>query len=448
MVAARGHGAAQRLAMRREEMSEQIGVEDRGGPAQRDTERGPADTAAVGSLPPRTKGRGMEHEVLERVQKAADYFEEHAAEAEMLGQLPDATAAQLRQTGIVRLLQPAEFGGYEAHPCDFLESVMVIASRCGASGWVAGVVGVHPWELGLFDRRVQHEIWDDDPDTWIASPYAPMGRARPVDGGYRFSGRWPFSSGTDHCQWVVLGGLFTDQAGAVTGGGHFVLPRSDYEIVEDSWDVAGLKGTGSKDVLVRDAFVPAYRTVDEAKLFAGDLAGESGRFGALYRVPWMTLFPGAITASVVGMAEGALAATLAYQRSRVTVFQTKAADDPHVMAAIGEAASEIDASRRQLLGNMREIYDVLAAGAEITLDHRARARRDQVRAAWRCAHAVDTLFASSGGNAIRSIKPAQRFWRDVHAGLNHAVHIAGPVFQGYTAVSMGIELTGSARDAL
>ena len=390
----------------------------------------------------------MAHEVLERIQKAADYFEEHAEDAEQLGQLPDATVEQLKVTGIVRLLQPAEFGGYEAHPTEFLEAVMSIASRCGASGWVAGVVGVHPWELALFDTAVQHEIWGDDPDTWIASPYAPMGRARAVDGGYLFSGRWSFSSGTDHCRWVVLGGMFVDDEGVPTRAGHFVLPRADYQIIDDSWQVSGLKGTGSKDVVIEDAFVPAYRTVDETKLFDGEMAAASGRTSPLYRMPWMTLFPSAITASVVGMAEGALAATLAYQRSRVTIFQTKAVDDPHVMAAIGEAASEINASRRQLLGNVTEIYDVLASGAAVSLEMRAQARRDQVRAAWRCASAVDTLLASSGGNAIRLSHPIQRFWRDVHAGLNHAIHIAGPVYQGYTAVSMGVEPTGNARDAL
>jgi 3-hydroxy-9,10-secoandrosta-1,3,5(10)-triene-9,17-dione monooxygenase len=393
----------------------------------------------------------MTSDLLDRVEKSAAYFEEHAEDAEVLGRLPDATVRHIKATGIIRALQPKEFGGAEGHPCDFLEGVMSIAGRCGASGWVSGVVGVHPWELALFDERVQQEIWGENPDTWVASPYAPMGRAKPVDGGYVFNGRWPFSSGTDHCRWVVIGGMFMQADGSPLPeprGGHFVLPRSDYQIVEDSWQVAGLKGTGSKDLVVKDAFIPAYRTVDEAKLFSGDLAAESGRTSPLYRLPWMTLFPSAITASMVGMAEGALAATFAYQRSRVTVFQNKAIEDSHAMAAIGEAASEIDASRVQLLGNVRKIYDLLAAGSAVPLEIRAAARRDQVRAAWRCAAAVDTLFANCGGNAIRLGKPIQRFWRDIHAGLNHAVHMAGPVYQGYATVAMGAEPTGNARDAL
>lgn len=393
----------------------------------------------------------MTSQVLGNIESSADYFVENAAEAEIQGQLPDKTVAKIRETGLIRLLQPREFGGYEAHPCEFLEGVIALASQCGASGWVAGVVGVHPWELALFDHRVQEEIWGEDPDTWIASPYAPLGRARPVDGGYLFSGRWPFSSGTDHCEWAVLGGMFTEADGSPTPepkGGHFVLPRSDYTIVQDSWSVSGLKGTGSKDLIVEDAFIPAYRTVDEGELFTGELAKRAGDISPLYRVPWMTLFPAAITASVVGMAIGALEGTLAYQRSRVTVFQTHASQDPHVMAAIGEAASEIDASRLQLLNNVRTVFEACESGTEIPLQVQARARRDQVRAAWRSARAVDTLFASSGGNAIRLDKPVQRFWRDIHAGLNHAVHIAGPVYQAYTGVTMGVELTGSAAHVL
>lgn len=390
----------------------------------------------------------MGHEVIETIEKSAKFFRERAPQAEDLGRLPDDTAQAIKDSGLVRMLQPKEFGGLEAHPCEFLEAVMALGSSCGASGWVSGVVGVHPWELALFDTQVQEEIWGTDPDTWIASPYAPMGRARPVDGGFIFNGRWPFSSGTDHCEWAVLGGIFVDADGNPTTearGGHFVLPRSDYEIVQDSWQVAGLKGTGSKDLVVKDAFIPTHRTVDEENLFSGALgAGKS----ALYRLPWMALFPSAITASVLGMAEGALAGTLDYQRSRVTVFQTRASEDPHVMAAIGEASAEIAASRSQLLDNMHRIYKTVSTDVEASLLMRADARRDQVAAAWRSARAVDTLYASAGGNAIRLDKPVQRFWRDIHAGLNHAVHIAGPVYQAWTGVSMGVELTGSAQHAL
>ena len=158
------------------------------------------------------------------------------------------------------MLQPKTHGGCEAHPREFAETVMRIASLDGAAGWVAGVVGVHPWEMAMADPRVQEEVWGAGPDTWIASPYAPMGILRPVDGGYVFNGRWQFSSGTDHCDWIFLGAMLGDADGTMVDAAacsyHVILPRSDYEIVEDSWDVVGLRGTGSKDIIVKDAFVP------------------------------------------------------------------------------------------------------------------------------------------------------------------------------------------------
>ena len=236
----------------------------------------------------------------------------------------------------MRLLQPADFGGYEADPRDFLNAVMDIGNWCPSAGWVAGVVGVHPWELAFNDRRLQQEVWGDDPDTWIASPYAPSGTATPVDGGYVLDGRWKFSSGTDLCDWVVLGA-------GVPGGGtddvpfmvHVMLPRSDYEIDPDSWQVMGLSGTGSKDVVVSGAFVPTYRTIDAVKVMDGRAAAEAARANPLYRLPWSTIFPCAIAAGLMGIAEGVLEHALEYQSGRVNAVGTAQVGDPHTRADHG-----------------------------------------------------------------------------------------------------------------
>lgn len=216
----------------------------------------------------------MGNEVLDRIDERAEELAAEGLVNEKLGRLSDAAAAILRETGAIKMLQPKTHGGLELHPREYGETVMRVASLDGATGWVNGVVGVHPWEVAFADPKVQDEIWGEDPDTWLASPYAPMGIARPVDGGYLFSGRWQFSSGTDHCQWIFLGGFVGDDAGTMAmppRSLHLILPRSDYEIVEDSWDVVGLRGTGSKDVIVKDAFVPSYRTLDYAKVVDGSL---------------------------------------------------------------------------------------------------------------------------------------------------------------------------------
>ena len=267
----------------------------------------------------------MTGRVIDRVMAMADQLREQAAEAEKIGRLTDQTVKSMKAAGSIRLLQPKKHGGLEVHPREFAETVMATAALDPAAGWINGVVGVHPHQLAYADPRVAEEVWADDVDTWVASPYAPQGVARPVDGGYVFTGRWQFSSGTDACDWIILGALRGDADGKPVMPPqmlHMILPRKDYQIVEDSWDVVGLRGTGSKDIIVNDAFVPAYRTMDATKVMDGTAQREAGMTDPLYLMPWSTMFPLGISSATIGIAEGALAAHLDYQRERVSAAGT------------------------------------------------------------------------------------------------------------------------------
>jgi 3-hydroxy-9,10-secoandrosta-1,3,5(10)-triene-9,17-dione monooxygenase len=373
------------------------------------------------------------NKVLERIHDVADALAERAEASETLGRLGDETVDLMREVGVIRMLQPTPWGGMQAHPCEFFEAVMTLGSLCGSTGWVSGVVGVHPWEVGLFDPRVGEEIWGQDPDTWIASPYAPMGRARRVGDGWEVTGRWEFSSGTDHCSWVFLGALAVDER-APAGGPptvlHVLLPRSDYRIIEDSWNVYGLKGTGSKDVVVEGAFVPAYRAVSAEAVTNGQAARDRGCTDPLYLMPWSTIFPVAITSAVIGICEGGLAACLQHQSGRAKI-------PVEALGAMGESASEIAACRTQLLTSVATIYDLVATGKDVPLQLRADMRRDQVRCSWRAVAALDSAFARSGGGGIRMGTPMQRFWRDAHAGLHHAINVPGPTYRTSVQTALG-----------
>ncbi|WP_235735581.1 acyl-CoA dehydrogenase family protein [Nocardioides alcanivorans] len=382
------------------------------------------------------------HPVLEAIETHADELAALGPENEKLGQLSDRTVELLRETGVIRMLQSCERGGMEAHPREFAEAVMRLASLDGSTGWVAGIVGVHPWEMSMCDPRVQEEVWGEDPDTWIASPYAPMGVLRPVDGGYIFNGHWQFSSGTDHCDWIFLGAFLGDEDGnplMPPQSHHVILPRSDYTIVEDSWDVVGLRGTGSKDIVIKDAFVPDYRVVPFSKFMDGSQPRESGHTNPLFHVAFTTAFPLGITSAVIGIAEGALAAAMAYQRSRVQITGTAVKEDPHVLYALSAAAEEIKASRTALLENADRFHDIASRGEQATLEQRAASRRTQVSAAWRAVRAMDEIVARSGGNGLRMDNPIQRFWRDGHMGLAHAIHVPGAVFQVSALTSLDVE---------
>lgn len=367
----------------------------------------------------------------------SDRIAEHAEELaalgpanEAAGQLTDDAVKVLRDVGIMKMLAPKAYGGYESHPVEWAEAVMQLGSLDGATGWLGGIVGVHPWEVAMADPKVQEEIWGADQEVWVGSPYAPMGVLTPADGGFSFSGHWQFSSGTDHCQWLFLGAMVGDETGAPLMPPqmmHVLIPRTDYTIVPDSWNVVGLQGTGSKDIVVKGAFVPDYRVISFDKLASGKLAKDSGLTNPLYSVPFSGMFPLGITSAVIGIAEGALAHHLAYQQTRVQVTGTKIKDDPYVLNAIGEASAEIHAARTVLLDNINRMYDGVAAGREFSFSQRADSRRDQVASAWRAVRAVDEIVGRSGGNGLRMDNPLQRFWRDAHMGLAHAIHVPGSI---------------------
>ena len=209
--------------------------------------------------------------------------------------------------------------------------------------------------------------------------------------------------------------------------------------------MVGLRGTGSKDVIVKDAFVPSYRTMDAMKVMDGTAQREAGMTETLYLMPWSTMFPLGISSAVIGIAEGALAAHLDYQRERVNSSGVAIKDDPYVMYAIGEAAADINAARQELLANADRIYDMVDAGKEVTFEDRAAGRRTQVRAVWRAVSAVDEIFARSGGNAMRMDKPLQRYWRDAHTGMAHAIHVPGTVYHASALSSLGVDPQGPLR---
>ena len=348
---------------------------------------------------------------------------DRAQETEDARAVPAESIKALAEAGFFRLLQPARFGGLEADPLTFLTAVRHIASACGSTGWVCSVVGVHPWQLALFPLQAQQEVWDADAGTRMSSSYAPTGRAETAPGGHRLSGRWSFSSGSAHASWALLGGIVLDADGNPADFRTFLLPASDYEI-DDVWDTVGLRGTGSNDIVVAGAFVPEHRSLSFTDVSRCACPGQQANPAPLYRLPFGSVFSYAITTPIIGMATGAYAAHVAYQRERVRAAYAgqKAADDPHGQVRIAQAAAELDGAWLALERNMTELMDRARAGEKIPLSLRLRVRRDQVRGTGQAITAVDQLFENSGGRALRAGTPIQRFWRDAHAGRVHAIN--------------------------
>ena len=348
---------------------------------------------------------------------------ERAQEAEDARDVPAESVKALTETGFFRLLQPSRFGGMEAEPLTFLSAVRLIASACGSTGWVASVLGVHPWQLALFPPRAQEEVWGADPATRMSSSYAPTGRAEAVPGGHRLTGRWSFSSGCGHATWVLLGCIVPDGDGQPADFRTFLLPASDY-VIDDVWDTVGLRGTGSNDIVVDGAFVPEHHSLSFIDVSRCVCPGQQVNPAPLYRLPFGSLFSYSITTPIIGMAVGAYDAHVAYQRERVRAAYVgqKAKEDPFGQVRVAEAAADLDAAWLAAQRNMTELMGHARAGEKIPIPLRLRVRRDQVRGTGQAIRAVDLLFENSGGRALKTGTPIQRFWRDAHAGRVHAIN--------------------------
>lgn len=393
--------------------------------------------------------REFAHPAIDALHDAGAELKAQAAANADGRRLSDATAKVLRDTGAMRLVQPARYGGLEADPRVFVEAMMLTAQFDGAAGWVLGVVGVHNWHIGLYADEVQQEVWGEDPDTWVSSSYNYVGRASRVDGGFRLSGRWSFSSGCEQARWVFVGGFALDDDGRPLEMRHFLLPRSDYEIV-DVWHVAGLSGSGSNDIVVEDAFVPDARSMSWADLKAHRCPGVEVNRAPLFRVPWGSMFLNAVTAPLVGMARGMLDESVSLVKQRVTgyvppgpssgPFDAKRIWPAVTMARLAEASCEIDAARVQVLDNLGEVFAYAEEGALAPLDVRARARRDQVMAAKRAIEAANEIFSLSGGRGLSLKSPIQRLWRDAQAGGHHVVNGSDQALTSYGAYLMGEEI--------
>ncbi|MFE7359020.1 3-hydroxy-9,10-secoandrosta-1,3,5(10)-triene-9,17-dione monooxygenase oxygenase subunit [Streptomyces sp. NPDC057543] len=367
----------------------------------------------------------MGNEVLESVRALLPAIADRARSTDESRRVPEKTIRELVDAGVFRMLQPRRYGGLEGDPVDFYEVVRAISAVCCSTGWVASVLGVHPWQLGLFDRQAQDEVWGEDQDTLVSSAYAPVGRLTPVDGGYRLSGRWSFSSGCGHAAWALLGALVVGAHGRPVDFMTVLVPRCDYRI-EDVWDVVGLRGTASNDIVVEPVFVPAHRVIRNYEQAQLKGPGQKVNPGPLYRLPFGAVFTSAVTAPVIGAVAGGYDSYISSMKERVrlSLGGGRFVEDPFAQVAIARAASDLDATLLQMDRNLRELSALAEEGREIPMEPRLRTRRDQVRGTERAVAAMDLLFKTAGGNSLRRGNPIERAWRDAHAG---SVHVANDV---------------------
>ncbi len=395
------------------------------------------------SLRPADAGQSRESELAEsllaRAREMVPILAERAPVAEQRRSIPPETIADFKQTGFFRAIQPRRYGGYELDPGVFFDIQMTLAEGCMSSGWVYGVVGVHNWQLGLFDPRAQEDVWGKDGGVLIASSYMPSGQVERVDGGFRFRGRWGFSSGVDHADWLFLGGIVpTGNGAAAPDYRTFLVPRSD-AVINDNWHTWGLRGTGSKEVVIEDAFVPEYRTHRALEGFTGTSPGLAVNTAPLFRLPFGQIFVRAVSAASIGALQGALNEFRKYAADRVSVNdRTRTAEDPSAQLVAAEAAAAIDDMKLELHRSFRAMMQTLEAGGALDVNDRIHYRYQSAAAADRCAEHIDRLYHCCGGQGIYAHNPIGRFFADIHAARLHYANNALKFGRNYGGVLLGL----------
>ncbi len=398
---------------------------------------------ALKQAPRTVEDRPTPEELVQRARDMIPTLRARAQRCEVDRRVPDETVAEFKQAGFFRVLQPAIYGGYEMDPMVAYDITIELAKGCPSSAWIYGVVGVHQWEMALFPRQVTEEIWGKDTEVLISSSYAPTGKIERAPGGYRLSGRWGFSSGCDHCDWVILGGGLVPpkEEGGLPDAVVVILPRSDYRI-DDTWHVAGLAGTGSKDIVVDNAFIPEYRTHSVVTPHADPSVVGEGGLAETYKLPFPVVFSNAISTATIGMALGALDVYLEQSRKRVTLFDgAQVANDPFAQHRGAAAEAAINGIRLQLRANFEEMREMVRRGEPIGMDRRARYRWDSANMARVCARAVASLFEGMGGRSLYLDNPMQRFFRDVHAATVHGFLNPEKLGVNYGRVQLGLDGT-------
>jgi alkylation response protein AidB-like acyl-CoA dehydrogenase len=347
-------------------------------------------------------------EAVRRAQALAPKLRESAEACERQRRMPDETAADLVASKILRMCQPARFGGSALGWDALCEASIALARGDGSQAWVANVYMEHEYLVALFGDQAQHDVWDADPDALIAATVIPAGnRVRRVDGGYVLDGRWGFASGIDHAAWVVLGEMVPTE-GQQPEHMFFLLPKGDYTVIDD-WHTLGLAGTGSKTVSVSETFVPEHRALSNRAVAAGQAPGAALSDHPLYRMPFLGFAQLALVSVPLGVAAGILDDFAGNLRS----------PSESICQRMAESAAEMRSAELLLMDSVRANMTALAQGRALVEADAARSLRDGAYVATLAKRTAGRLFEATGGRGIYLSQPIQRAFRDVHAAAVH-----------------------------
>lgn len=375
-------------------------------------------------------------DVLTRARALIPTLAARARDDERNRNICEETIADLKSAGLFKVLQPKRWGGYELDIHTYFDVQMALGQGDLSVAWVYGVVGVHPWAMGLMDDRAEQDVYGKDDCTLICSSLMPVGLAKPVDGGFRLAGDWKYASGGIHCDWAFLGGTVE---GDPNDRRIFLVPTSDYEII-DTWHVPGLKATGSNDVVVKDAFVPAHRTLKTADNFRCYGPGQAVNTSALYKIPFGQVFFRGVSTGAIGALQAMRDAYIEFGKGRTyRLTGTKASDDPMMHLLCAEATAAIDEMKTILHRDFKVMEGYAARGEVPPLQLRVEYKFHNGIVAERCSQLATRLFKAAGTAGIAAELPFGRIYNDISVARQHISNQYEQAGKSFGAMLFGLE---------
>lgn len=388
---------------------------------------------------------GTREELVERARSFVPTLDARQPEADGLRRVPDVSVAELREAGLHRLLQPARYGGAEAHFGGTVDVVGTLSTGCASTGWVFAQYISHDFLLSYWPPDGQDDVWGARPDATIAGSLIPScGRAERTNGDWRLSGQWPFASGIYGADWF-LASAFVETGDGAKEARIFAVPRAEIEIL-DTWHTVGLRATGSADVKLDGVSVPHHRTVrvDETK-GGGTAPGCAVNTASLYRLGAYAMFSVYQSSVSYGLARGTVESYLEHMRQRVSrMTGSRVADYATAQSKVGEAAVCVDAAGLLLHDCCERAMHAAESGEVPSMALKTMLRGNGTYAGNLASRAVDLVVMLSGGAALYDSNPLSRVMRDMKACQAHITQTWDANGANYGRVLLGLPNTDPA----
>lgn len=395
-------------------------------------------------ITPHTNASTVSSSLLSRAEQLIPAIRARALKVDTDRRIADETIVDLLHADLLQMLAPRRFGGPQSDLVTFLDVGVAIGRACGSTSWIFGILGCHHWVLGQFPLAAQEELYGaNNHALWPLSFSGKGGTARPADGGFIVSGRWAFCSGIDFSDWIGVGVLLDkDNAHELHDRYNVIIPRSEGEVI-DTWFTSGMRGTGSRDFVANEVFVPMHRIVGQEAMQNGDtpgfaaLRGEYPRLGA----PFYAVLISAVLCPVLGITRRVIDDFIEATRNRIGFRGRQPAERPAMQMLIANALAKYESAYRAVRALYVEIDELASRAEPPSVELRLRLKRDAAIAAQQCVEIVDDLVSRAGASAQTQTSHFQLAQRDIHTIRTHVVLDAEEAAEMYGKHILGQSLT-------